>query len=179
MPSLDPLNFATVFYKENLQPNRGELHDFFEEVFLEMADQSNFTPEQDQKLSEWFSVDEMTNYSPYGKLIEARLESGLLVGAIFIGKQNPISWPDGNKMEIFILGVQKKYRLHDIARQLMKLAEDYAQKLGCKKILVNTHEAMKSIHSFYEKIGYQKMGVLTNYYDNGNAVFFQKILRKE
>jgi ribosomal protein S18 acetylase RimI-like enzyme len=168
--------FAKISFKVNSTPNKNELHDFFEAVFLEIADGSHFSAEQDQKLDEWFSVDEMLKYLPDGKLIEARLDDGQLVGAIFVGKQNPITWPDGNKMEIFILGVHKDHRGHDIARKLMHLAEEYARELGSKKILVNTHEAMESVHTFYQKIGYTKIGTLENYYDNGSAVFFQKVL---
>ena len=168
-----------VHYQENLQPNRDELHAFFEAAFQELSDSSNFTVDQNQRLDEWFSVDEMLNYLPHGSLIEARLNNGTLVGAIFIGKQNPISWPDGRKMELFILGVHKQHRMHDIARKLIALSEAYTKKAGSKKIIVNTHALMENIHSFYKKLGYEEMGKLTNYYDNGNAAFFQKIIKSD
>ncbi len=160
------------------QPNQTELEDFFEAVFSEIPDTDNFTDDQDQNLAEWFSLAEMLKYVAYGKLIEARLENHQLVGAIFIGMQNPITWPDGKKMEIFILGVDKNFRGNDISKKLMMAAEAYALEVGAQKIIVNTHVAMESVHAIYQKFGYEKIGVLKNYYDNGDAAFFQKILNQ-
>lgn len=164
-----------VIYSSQLSPSESELHSFFEGVFTEIADSGNFLEEQNQNLlSDWFSVAEMNNYLAHGSLIEARLEDGKLIGAIFIGKQNQVSWPDGRKMEIFILGVDENYREQGVAKKLVLAAEEYAAAQKAQKIIVNTHVAMESVHLFYQKIGYEKMGILRDYYDNGDAVFFQK-----
>lgn len=165
-----------ILYSHQQNPNKSELSIFFEDVFDELDDNEAFSEDQDQALDEWFSVDEMISYFEHGRLFEARFENNQLVGAIFIGKQNPISWPDGKKMEVFILGVDKNFRKMGVAKKLILLAEEYAFKQQAKKIIINTHVAMSSVHSIYQKIGYKKMGMLTNYYDNGDAVFFQKIL---
>ncbi len=154
--------------------NIPELTAFFEEVFNEIEDGDAFSPEQDQSLADWFSVKEMEKYSDYGTLIEERNEHGDLIGALFIGKQNPISWPDGNKMEIFILGVKKEERGKGIAKKIIEKAEQYAQGQGAKKILINTHILQDTVQAMYIKLGYEKMGVLQDYYDNGDAVFFGK-----
>lgn len=165
-----------ISYAIQSKPNYAELQDFFEAVFAEIPDTENFSAEQDQQLDEWFSLAEMLKYGEHGKLIEARLEDGQLVGAIFIGKQNPLTWPDGQKMEIFILGVDKNYRGNNISKKLVAAAEDFAREFGAKKIVVNTHIAMDSVHAIYQKFGYEKIGMLKNYYENGDAVFFQKQL---
>jgi ribosomal protein S18 acetylase RimI-like enzyme len=157
-------------------PNALELKQFFETVFTQIEDIKNFSNDKNQSLNEWFSIREMINYMSNGLLAEARLDNGQLVGALFIGKQHPLSWLDGKKMEIFILGVDKKFRFQGIAKQLVVFAEKFAIDQKSKKIMVNTHIVMESVHQFYKKIGYKKMGVLADYYDNGDAVFFQKTL---
>jgi len=164
----------SIIISRQLNPNKKELKQFFESVFTDIQDNDKFSEDQNQSLIEWFSVDEMVTYLPYGGLFEARNESGQLVGAIFIAKQNPISWPDGHKMEIFILGVTENERGKGIASQLIDEAEKYACEFGARKILVNTHIAMDYVHQFYGKLGYRRMGILQNYYNNGDAVFFQK-----
>lgn len=164
----------SISYSSQPQPNPSELQKFFETVFAEITDSEAFSSEQSQSLAEWFSIEQMIAYLPYGQLIEARAEGDQLVGALFIGQQNPMTWPDGRKMELFILGVHPQFQHQGIAQQLMSLAEKYASEHGCKKTVVNTHRAMESVHAFYEKLGYTRIGVLSNYYDNGDAVFFQK-----
>lgn len=155
-------------------PNERELTLFFENAFDETDSSAEFSEDQQQKLDEWFSVPEMIAYLPHGVLIEARNEQQTLVGALFIGKQNPIFWNDGHKVEIVILAVSREYRHQGLAQRLMGEAEKAAQQLGGHKLIVNTHSAMATVHDFYLKQGFTKMGVLENYYENGSAVFFQK-----
>lgn len=162
-----------IFYRVQNSPKPEELALFFEEAF---TDTVNFTAQQHQTLSEWFSVEEMIDYMLHGQLIEARLEHGELVGSLFIGKQNPISWTDGKKMEIFILGVAKAYRRTGVSTELINLCEKYAKDQHSKSIIVHTHITMISVHAMYEKLNYERIGVLENFYDNGDAVFFKKEL---
>lgn len=159
------------------QPNQQELTDFFEKAFEEIDDQDAFTEETDQTLEEWFSVSSMIEYLPQGMLAEARTKDGTLIGAIFIGKHQPLFWADGHKMEIFILAIDKRYRKQGVAKALLEAAEQYAKKESAEKILVTTHIAMTTVMSYYERNGYSKIGVLQDYYDNGDAVFFVKMLK--
>lgn len=170
------LHNMNIIYAGNSAPNRDELHAFFETVFNEIPDGTEFSEDQDQTLDEWFSVDEMITYLPNGQLIEAR-DDKTLVGALFIAKQNPITWPDGQKMEVFILGVDRNYRGQGIAKELLKRAEAFAAQYGAKKIIINTHILQEQVQAIYHSIGYDRIGVLTNYYDNGDAVFFSKNIR--
>lgn len=174
MSNLGVANTPTINYQASPNPDVLELQAFLEDVFSVVADSDHFADDQDQKLSDWFSVDELIKYLPYGRLIEARLEDNILVGVIFIGQQHPVSWPDGKKMEIFVLGVHQQHRRKNIALTLIQLAEEFAQQVGAKKIIVNTHVLMNSVHTLYRRVGYEEMGRLTAYYDNGDALFFQK-----
>ncbi len=161
----------------NEQPDFTELKRVFIESFndLDPEDHKNFTEETSQSFDEWFSMEEMQKYSKnYGKVIEARDSNNMLVGAAFVGMENPITWPDGNKAEVFIIGVLKPYRRKGIAKDLLTKCDEVAINMGAKMILLNTNTVMGNTQKFYEKIGYKQMGVLTNYYGNGDAVFFTR-----
>lgn len=161
------------FSKKSKKPNLEEITHFFEEAFLSVDEQGHLLEDQDQSLAEWFSVHEMMNH--HGQLIEKRA-NGKLVGALFIGKEHTLTWEDGKKMEVFILGVHRNFRGMGIAKELMQMAEEFARDQRARKIIVNTHVDLKGVHLFYEKLGYEKIGILSEYYDNGDAVFFQKKL---
>ncbi len=160
-------------------PNLDELTTLFSDAFSEIdsADQEKLDKEDcNQSLAEWFSVEEMNKYLPYGELLEARNEDQKLVGAVFIGKQNPISWLDGNKTEIFILAVHPQYRLQGIGKKLLLQAEGWAKEIGSQKLIINTHVLQERMHKWYLQQGYNQIGTLKNYYANGDAVFFLKNL---
>jgi len=154
------------------------LRDFLIEVYanLDPQDSARFAKEQRQDLDEWFSLEEMLKYGVHGSLIEARNNEGKLVGALYIGMDNPMTWPDGKKAEIFILGTLPTERGKGVGTKLMKEAEEVARKMDAKKIMVNTHVLMEADHRFYTHRGYVQMGVLKEYYGNGDAVFFSKNL---
>lgn len=167
----------SIELRRNLTPDSSEFARFFEKVFYKIENGEEFAPEDNQtKLSQWFSIDDMITSLTEGALFEAR-DGERLVGAIHIGKSNPISYPDGHKMELFILAVDSQYEKQGIASRLMIEAERFAEEFGAHSILVNTHILMKNIHSFYLKRGYREMGVLKNYYENGDAVFFSKSIK--
>lgn len=157
--------------------NKVELKEFFEQAFSELdpEDQKNMTGSQ-QDLEDWFLIDELENYSKYGSLIEVRDEEGKLVGALFVGRQHPLSWPDGKKAEIFVLAVRNSDREKGIATQLMQEAEKAAKEMGAKTLVLNTHKGLLSSQNLYQKLGYKQIGTLEGYYDNGDAVFFAKNL---
>ncbi|MBU1868264.1 GNAT family N-acetyltransferase [Patescibacteria group bacterium] len=170
---------SSVRISRQNNPNIAELTSMFKTAFdkLTADDQLRFDSDKNgQELFEWFDINQLREYFQHGLLIEARDVNENLVGAIFVGKQNPLSWPDGNKVEIFILGVDPVARGKRIGSALVKEAEKQAKKNGAKKIIVNTHVSLKADQQFYKKLGYVPMGTLANYYDNGNAVFFCKVL---
>lgn len=165
-----------IIYSQSHDLNVTELHAFFEKVFSYIEDNNKFSSDQEQRLDDWFSVEEMLKNILYGALIEARNEDDILIGAIYIAKQNPITWPDGKKMEIFILGVDPDYTRQGIAKELLYRAEQYAKEIGAKKIIINTHVLQEQVQSIYKHLGYKTIGILEDYYDNGNAIFFSKDL---
>jgi len=158
-------------------PNQSELQTFFEKAFTyNPPEGTQKLLEDNQTLNEWFTLDEMIRYLNYGRLFEARDELQTLVGAIFIAIEHPLTWPDGQKMEIFILAVEEKYRQQGIAKRLIEQAEVFATQNKAKKIIINAHASLSPLHQFYINRGYQKIGTLTDYYANGDALFLQKDL---
>ncbi|PWU24244.1 hypothetical protein C5B42_00295 [Candidatus Cerribacteria bacterium 'Amazon FNV 2010 28 9'] len=158
-------------------PDKHELSHLFETSFACMLEEGNFSPELNQSLFEWFDMDEMiTELQKGGVLLEARDDENKLVGALFLAKQNRITWPDGKKAEIYIVATLPEARGKGIGKRLLLEAEDAAREMEAKSIIANTHVLANLVAAFYEKQGYQKMGILNDYYDNGDAVFFQKKL---
>lgn len=162
------------------KPDVNELKKVFSDSFDELmdGDQDSFPEALSQGFSEWFSFDEMIQYMKHGTLVEARLEDSTLVGAAFVGKQNPISWPDGYKATLFILAVVPHVRNHGIGKALLESCEKEAKKFGALKLLIDTHVAMGKTRQFYENQGYTIIGILKEYYGNGEATFFSKDLEQ-
>lgn len=167
-------------YQIQNTPNKEELSSFLEAAFdtLSGDDAGNFSMETSQSLADWLSVDELIAYLPYGELWEARDDEGNLVGVAFEGKQHPISWPDGKKAELFVLAVSVKERGKGIGKTLVAHCEQSARLMSAKTLLVNTNSLMPDTISYYERLGYSKMGELQGYYDNGNAVFLEKLFTR-
>lgn len=169
------MKFSTV-----TNPNYDELYNLFQRAFSEiLTDQTGYFEgdlNQDN-LSDWFDFDELIKYLPYGKLIEARNDEGILVGAAFIAKQNPLSWPDGHKAELFIIGVLPGTQNKGLGSTILSECERQAKNIGAESVIINAHSMQPELHKFYTKNGYQKIGELVNYYANGNATFFLKNLK--
>lgn len=163
--------------QKTLNPDKEEVQIFLENAFKELdpEDESKFTEETNQSLEEWFSVDEMFDYLKHGCLVEARIDNKL-VGLAFIAKQNPITWPDGHKAELFVLAVDQTIRGQGLGSKLLKATEDIAKEFGAEVIITNTNSLMNKTIDFYVKNNYQIIGELKEYYDNGNAVFLIKNL---
>ena len=135
--------------------------------------------EDDQKLDEWLDLDRILfcTTNGLGYCISAREEGKKLVGMAFIGKQNVITWPDGNKAELFVMAVDVNYRRYKIGSKLLKKSEQVAKDLlHARSVILNTHVDQNQARAFYEANGYKLIGVMENYYDNGNAAFYYKNL---
>lgn len=171
--------FMTISIRVQNSPDISEIKTFIDNAFNEIdpEDSKKFQDAgNSQSVDEWFSVEEMANYFNKGKLLEARTEKEELVGLAFIGMQNPVSWPDGKKTELFVLAVSPNHRKQGVGKSLLLKAEEIAKEIGSKKIIVNAHVFQEQTHKWYLKQGYKEMGILKDYYDNGDAKFFCKDL---
>lgn len=159
--------------------SKDELNDFLTLSFSQFISSNGDVEIQDgQNLEQWFDIDGLLAYldSKNGYLITARDESKKLIGISFIGKQSLLNWPDGNKAELFIIAVDINYRRFGIGTKLLQRAEECARNFDSRSIMLNTHIDQKQSRSFYEKNEYTLMGILHDYYDNGDAAFYGKSL---
>lgn len=166
-----------ISIQQQLDPNILELTEFFEQAFsvFNAEDQIDESDEENQSLSEWFDIQELTSQLSHGFLLEARNDNKL-VGAVFVGKQNLLTWPDGHKMEIVILAVGPSSRGMSVGKNLVKESFIIAKEHGAESLIVNTHQSLISVQTFYTQLGFGQMGRLKDYYANGDAVFLQKSL---
>lgn len=140
---------------------------------LKDSDGDNFDESNDQEFRDWFGIDYLNDCLKFCEIILAR-EGENIVGGAIVGMQNPLSWPDGKKYELFILGVLPEYRSKGVGAMIMKKVEEISKVNGAESIILNTHELMSSTQRFYKNLGYTEMGTLKGYYGNGSAVFLMK-----
>ena len=157
--------------------NIDELEVLFTDCFNELKDNDseNFNDDNGQDFREWFGIDYLEDYLKYSHVIVAK-DNDRLVGGAIVGMQNPLSWPDGRKYELFILGVLPDSRNNGIGKLLVKEVEAVAKEAGAESVILNTHELMVSTQKFYKDLGYEDIARLKKYYGNGSAVFFLKKL---
>lgn len=162
---------------ENNSFDFDELETFFTESFnkLKGQDSDKFNKNNGQEFREWFGKAYLKDYLKYSHVILATEEKKIVGGAI-VGMQNPLTWPNGRKFELFILGVLPKYRNRGIGKGLVQKVEEVSRSSGAKTIILNTHELMSETRKWYLDMGYTQIGVLKDYYANGDAVFLSKKL---
>jgi len=154
-----------------------QIEELFTTCFDELKDGDieQFDETNNQKFREWFGIDYLADYSKYCDIILAR-EGKKLIGGAIVGMQNPLSFPDGKKYELFILGVLPKYRNRGIGKMLIQNVIEAAKKNNAQTLILNVHVLMTSTQKFYSDLGFTKMGILDNYYGNGAAVFYSMTL---
>jgi ribosomal protein S18 acetylase RimI-like enzyme len=130
----------------------------------------------DQDLPEWFDVTMIPSYMPFGHVVVARDDHERIVGLMILGKQNPLTWPDGHKVEIFVIGVSPDVQSMGIGKALLVEAERVARGMGGRKLILNAHAELDELHAYYTARGFVEIGVLREYYDNGDATFLVKRL---
>lgn len=151
--------------KQEYEISYDQLNNFFEEVFNDGEDS--------QKLDEWISINQIIQNLHKGCLLVARIEDEI-VGVAFLDKSSNYTYEDGKKLEIVIIGTKKEFRNLKIASKLIDESIKYGKEAKASKIIANTHIDSLEAHNFYMKNGFEKIGILRDYYSNGDAVFFVK-----
>ncbi len=76
---------------------------------------------------------------------------------------------------IQILSVHTDLRGKGYGRSLMQSAEQYAKKEGCRGAWVNTFSFQAP--KFYENLGYQEFGRISEYPEGNDRLFYQKAFK--
>ena len=90
-------------------------------------------------------------------------------------------FPGHKHCEVYWIAVKKKYQGKKVGTELMKFVENYAKKMGFRKIFLYTNEKMISVRRFYEGLGYKLINKFPGYYGfpkNNTAVLYGKMIGK-
>jgi ribosomal protein S18 acetylase RimI-like enzyme len=74
------------------------------------------------------------------------------------------------------IDVVPNYRRRGIAQQLMWETEKIFKQKGAKEIHLEAREDNIAALKLYEKLGYEKISKLNNYYRGAHGFYFQKTL---
>ncbi len=90
-------------------------------------------------------------------------------------------FPGHKHCELYWLSVCKTFQGKGIGTALMTFIEDYARKLGFRKVCIYTNKEMVGARNFYEKRGFVLINEFPGYYGYGDAskntaVLYAKIL---
>lgn len=81
-----------------------------------------------------------------------------------------------DEADIIAIIISQAYRHNGIGSQLMYAIID---EKNIKKLNVEVREDNKEAIDFYKKLGFIKIRIIKNYYQNTNAIFMIKMLNKE
>lgn len=82
----------------------------------------------------------------------------------------------GDCCEIVRLWVEASHRAKGLGSELMLAAETEAIKRGCAQVVLSTHSFQAP--SFYEKLGYRRIGSIPDYPKGHEHLFYRKDLRQ-
>lgn len=143
---------------------------FIVREIIDKKEKENIAREVLLDLPEWFGLPESTeNYiqESQAKPFLASFFNDELVGFVVLGASSP------DCVEIFVMGVKKKFHHHGAGRELNNAYEDLAKSLGY------TYTQVKTVHSghydeyditnkFYKALGYKELEVFPDLWDEWN-----------
>jgi len=132
------------------------------EIEMECFEEEAFTKKQIAQL--------LTDYNSVG--LVAR-ENDKIVGFIIA-----MMYVDRNALSghILTIDVSPAYRRKGIGQMLLQEIEKIFKAKGVKTSHLEVREDNVAAISLYEKLGYQKIGKLKNYYGNAHGIYLKKVL---
>jgi ribosomal-protein-alanine acetyltransferase len=132
------------------------------EIEMECFEEEAFTKKQIAQL--------LTDYNSVG--LVAR-ENDKIVGFIIA-----MMYVDRNALSghILTIDVSPAYRRKGIGQMLLQEIEKIFKAKGVKASHLEVREDNVAAISLYEKLGYQKIGKLKNYYGNAHGIYLKKVL---
>jgi ribosomal protein S18 acetylase RimI-like enzyme len=120
----------------------------------------------EKALAQQAPLDSLTNSNHQYWFIE---DNGKIIAAMGIRENKYGS--GGYEMDADYFAVHKDYRHQGLASQLMKEAEEYVKNIGGRYIHVLSCDIdlYAPARAFYEKNGFKKVGLIPNYYVEGEG----------
>ena len=143
---------------------------FIVKEIIDKKEKENIAREVLNDLPEWFGLPESTeNYikESQEKPFLASFNNDELVGFVVLGTSSP------DCVEIFVMGVKKKFHHKGAGRELNKVYEDLAKSLGYTYTQVKTvqsghYDEYDITNKFYKAVGYKELEVFPCLWDENN-----------
>jgi GNAT superfamily N-acetyltransferase len=105
-----------------------------------------------QEMDKYLKYDE--NNSSYEIIVLKEKED--IVATVTMYKLELFTFSFQPTIELFNVAVRKEYRRKNLGKILMEYVIDYAKTNGYKTIHLTCLESEKSVHEFYENVGFSK-----------------------
>ena len=143
---------------------------FIVKEIIDKKEKENIAREVLNDLPEWFGLSESTeNYikESQEKPFLASFFNDELVGFVVLGASSP------DCVEIFVMGVKKKFHHHGAGRELNNAYENLAKSLGYTYTQVKTvqsghYDDYDITNKFYKAVGYKELEVFPELWDENN-----------
>lgn len=122
---------------------------------LPLMKQLGYPTTEDQFQQRMATIQTLPNYQTF-----VAEEQNIIVGLLGVSLQHFYEH-DGTFVQVGVFIVDEKFRGQGIGRQLLVTSEEWAEKYGARKILINSgnREERKNAHQIYSTLGYEAKSI--------------------
>ena len=145
-----------------IEPATLTLLDKFYEIEEQCFDQEAFTKRQISYL--------LTDYNTIALMAKTDSDiAGFIIAQVEVEENTEFG-------HIITINVAPKLRRQGIATKLLHKIENLLKQKGITQCRLEVREDNKHAIKLYQKLGYQTVGILENYYGKKNGIYLKKIL---
>ncbi|MGH9378838.1 MAG: GNAT family N-acetyltransferase [Terriglobia bacterium] len=91
---------------------------------------------------------------------------GVKIAGFLVAHETPAA-----EVHIVTIDVTAEARRRGVGTLLIDAAEEWARARDCKYVSLETAEDNRAAQAFYQRRGYEKTGIIENYYENGASAW--------